>query len=87
MKQYVVQFKWDDGDMETCMKTANELIHIIDMDDCYPEYEMAVYESTEIGSLTRLDMHGCWHDLDDPLYIKATRPDGSIAFAGYGTDH
>ena len=25
--------------------------------------------------------------LKNPLYIKATRPDGSIAFDGWGTDH
>ena len=85
MTQYFVQHRFDD---ELCIsiKTAREIINRVDMSDCSDE-EMEVWESTEFGKLTKLTLHGCWHDPSNPLYIKATRPDGSIAFDGYGTDH
>ena len=85
---YVTQIKFGDDEMATSMKSAGEIVSFLDMSDCYPEpYEIAVFESTEVGSLVKLDLHGCWHDMKNPLYIKATRPDGSIAFDGWGTDH
>lgn len=89
MKQYIVQTRWNDGDdaeVYTSMQTASEIVSRVDMYDCYDE-DIAVWECDTFGELVPLQIHGTWHCLDDPLYIKATRPDGSIAFDGYGTDH
>lgn len=87
MKQYIVQIIWDDGEMTTSLETARQIIDTIDMSDCYPPIEMKVWEPNKDNWLRELRIHGCWHNPKDPLYIKVTRPDGSIAFDGYGTDH
>ena len=65
-----------------------EIIMRESMSDCSGA-EMKVWESTSFGKLTELKIHGTWHaeDPHESLYIKATRPDGSIAFDGYGVDH
>lgn len=90
MNKYLVQTKWGDKPDEfgVSIKTAKQIVDIIDMMDCYPpDLEYAVFEVSEFGTAIPLEMYGCWHDFADPLYIKVTRPDGSIAFDGYGTDH
>lgn len=84
-KKYVVQGKYE-GEVYIFMETARNIIARIDMRDCTGE-DLAIWESGEFGELTPLTISGCWHDFDRPLYIKVTRPDGSIAFDGFGTDH
>ena len=84
-KKYIVQVISEDA-IDTVMKTASQIIGWVDMSDCYPELDIRVWESCEDG-LIELDVRGCWHDMDNPLYIEAVRPDGSVAFDGYGTDH
>lgn len=87
MKKYVVQGRLrDEIDHWTEMKSAKEILDRLDMADCYDE-DLCVWESTALGELVPLTLHGTRHDHKNPLYIKATRPDGSIAFDGYGTDH
>lgn len=83
--RYVVQGKMDD-EVYIFTETARRIIDRIDMQDCTGE-ELAVWESGEHGELIPLTICGCWHDFDNPLYIKVIRPDGSIAFDGWGTDH
>ena len=85
-KMYLVVYKIE-GEVSASMKTVSEIIREIDMDDCcdYIE-ERKVYEITEDGPQL-LEVHGCWHDFKNPLYIKLTRQNGEIVFDGYGTDH
>ena len=84
-RKYVVQGKFE-GEVYIFIETARNIIARIDMMDCTGE-DLTVWESEKFGELTPLTIRGCWHDLDRPLYIKVTRPDGSIAFDGFGTDH
>lgn len=87
-EKYLVQLTWEDEtEPSASLKTAGEILDFLDMDDCYPEYQLSVYEVSKQGIVLPLELHGAWHDIDNPLYMKATRPDGSIAFDGYGTDH
>lgn len=70
------------------MKTANEIINWLDMDDCYTELHIKVFDvETQFGSIEELEVHGTWHNHKDPLYIKVTHSDGTVEFDGYGTDH
>ena len=86
VERYLVVSKFD-GRMYALMHTANEIIHRIDMDDCYDFISTnKLYEVTEDG-IEPLQIHGCWHDPKRPLYIKVTRKNGEIVFDGYGTDH
>lgn len=85
-KKYFVQTRLQDGEMYTGLMTSGEIIAEESMSDCSC-VEMAVWESSGFGSLTKLTLHGCWHDHNRPLYIKATRPNGSTAFDGWGEDH
>ena len=86
VKKYLVVSKYED-EMYAIMYTPSEIIHRIDMDDCYDFTSThKLYEVTEDG-VYPLVIHGCWHDFKDPLYIKVTRQNGEIVFDGYGTDH
>lgn len=89
VKQYLVQiFDSDDKSVCASMKTANEIINWLDMDDCYTELHIKVFDvETHFGSIEELEVHGTWHNHKDPLYIKVTHSDGTIEFDGYGTDH
>ena len=86
--KYIVQTRYDDGSVEPSLKTASEIIKDESLSDC-SGIEMRVWESGKLGELIPLKIHGTWHSKDpkDSLYIKATRPDGSIAFDGWGVDH
>jgi len=87
VKEYLVQYKNEDGSIESHMKTANEIIDMISMHDYYPvEFKVYDVEKT-FGRIYKLDVHGTWHDFKNPLYIKVTYKSGKIAFDGYGTDH
>lgn len=86
MKDYITQLKLDDGTVIPGLHTAGWILDTTDMSDCY-DVELKVWESGGFGELVPLEIHGAWHDPKRPLYMKATRPDGSIAFDGYGTDH
>lgn len=85
IKTYVVQAKCDDG-IYISICSTEEIIRHIDMQDCSGE-ELAVFASDTFGKLESLKIHGTWHDPKNPLYIKVTRPDGTVEFDGYGTDH
>ena len=89
MAEYIVQTQWGgDAGVTTSIMTKKRILDIIDIFDCYPDdFWMKVFESKDFGKIDELDIHGAWHDFKNPLYIKLTRPDGSIAFDGYGTDH
>lgn len=82
---YLVHELVDDG-LNVFLANAREIIDRIDMSDCIGA-EYRVFETDGFGELSELKIHGCWHDFKRPLYIKAVRADGSIAFDGYGTDH
>lgn len=85
-ESYYVQTRWDDGSISQEIMTAPEIVERESMSDCSGA-DMRIWEMTEFGKLTELTLHGTWHDNRDPLYIKAVRPDGNIAFDGYGVDH
>lgn len=88
IKEYLVQEHAIYEPTIAYMKTAQEIIKWIDMSDCYPEIDIEVFDvETQFGVVEKLEVHGCWHNLNDPLYIKVTRSDGTIVFDGYGTDH
>lgn len=86
--KYIVQTRYDDKSADVSLKTASEIILDESFSDC-SGIELRVWESGEFGKLIPLELHGTWHAKDpkDSLYIKATRPDGSIAFDGWGIDH
>ncbi len=86
--KYIVQTRYDDGSIGLGLKTASGIILDESLSDC-SGIEMRVWESGEFGKLIPLRIHGTWHSKDPKksLYIKATRPDGSIAFDGWGVDH
>ncbi len=89
IKEYLVQMH-DASDNSVCasMKNANEIIDMIDMEDCYADLHFEVFDvETHFGIAERLEVHGTWHDSKNPLYIKVTHSDGRIEFDGYGTDH
>ena len=86
VERYLVVTKFS-GRVYATMQTRSELIRQIDMDDCTGfTSDHKLYEVTD-GGIEPLVIHGCWHDHNDPLYIKVTRPNGEIVFDGYGTDH
>lgn len=85
-KEYFVQHVHPDGEVVLDVMNAYSIIGAVSMSDCSGE-ELYVWESTEEGKVTRLAVFGCWHDPDDPLYIKAVRPDGTVVFDGYGVEH
>ena len=85
-ERYLVVTKFS-GRVYATMQTRSELIRQIDMDDCTDfTSDHKLYEVTD-GGVEPLEIHGCWHDHNDPLYIKVTRQNGEIVFDGYGTDH
>lgn len=86
MKEYITQLKLDDGTVIPGVHTSKWVLDIMDMSDCY-DVELKVWGIRGFGELVPLEIHGTWHDPKNPLYMKVTRPDGSIAFDGYGTDH
>lgn len=86
MTDYIVTVRWDDGAFSTEIKTPYEIINMIDMSDCYLGVQYRVYRSDERG-IEELNIHGCWHDFNDPLYIKLIDSDGNVEIDGYGTDH
>lgn len=86
IKEYLVQFHGDIM-VHAHMMTEREIIKRIDARD-YTDELFDVYDvESEAGVVEKLEVHGCWHNLKDPLYIKVTRSDGTIVFDGYGTDH
>ena len=85
-KEYIVHHLFDGEDFSVSMKRGSEIIDRISMADCTGE-ELRVFEPVGFGEMVELKLCGTWHDSDDPLYIKAVRPDGSIAFDGHGVDH
>ena len=84
-KLYIVQ-ETDGDEFWTAMMPSSRMIDHEDLSDC-TGYRMTIWEPAGFGELIPITLHGCWHNPKNPLYIKATRPDGSIAFDGYGTDH
>ncbi|MGN0485530.1 MAG: hypothetical protein ACI4HI_18480 [Lachnospiraceae bacterium] len=59
---------------------------MISMMDCSGD-EYHIWRAVEFGKLEPLTIHGTWHNLNCPLYIKVTDPEGNIVFDGYGEDH
>lgn len=88
--KYLAIATTEDGDKSVRLLTATDIINAVDMSDCY-EVDFDVYNiiaSSEGIKLRRIVVHGCWHNFDDPLLIRATYEDtGETAFYGYGTDH
>ncbi len=85
-KRYVVQMTGCDDEVCVALKTADECISLEDCSDLY-DMRFCVWECGGFGELIPIRIMGCWHNPADPLYIKGVRPDGSVAFDGYGTDH
>lgn len=85
-ERYYVQTRWDDGSTAQELLTAEEIVERESISDCSGA-DMCIWEMPSFGTLTELALFSSWHDPGRPLYIKAVRPDGSIAFDGYGTDH
>ena len=85
-KKFIVQTRYVDEPIAVELLYAHEIVARESMSDCSGG-EMCVWEPGAFGELTKLRLHGTWHDVNDPPYIKATRPDGTIAFDGYGVDH
>lgn len=84
-KNYFVQMRFDDGDVAPGFHTAGWILDTMDMSDC-SGIELKVWESGEFGELIPLKLRGKWCN-EHPLQMKAVRPDGSVAFEGFGTDH
>ena len=84
--KYLVQSLSDDDVLCTSLRSAAEIISRIDMRDCSNE-DIRVFRIDEFGAVEPLEIHGCWHDWHDPLYIKVTDKAGNVVFSGYGTDH
>ena len=89
VKEYLVQIHDSyNNSVWSSMKTANEILNWLDMDDCYPELSIKVFDvETQFGTVEELEVYGTWHNFKEPLYMKVTHSDGTIAFDGYGTDH
>ena len=77
----------DEGEVYASMWTAERVLDYLGMTDCFEYDEIHVYDVREIGKVEELFLHGTWHDMDQPLYMKVTRHDGTIVFDGFGTDH
>ena len=84
-KKYVVEISVN-GEDTLSLKTASQIIRDIDMFDCL-EFDHYYVFDIDNESASKLEIYGCWHDPSNPLSIKATYPNGLIAFDGYGTDH
>lgn len=74
-----------DHEQSPSIKTAGEIIKLIEMQDCF-EAEYQVFGISE-GTPIALEIHGKWHTARDPLYIKITDAAGNIIFDGYGEEH
>ena len=62
MKKYLVQLTWEDEkEPSASLKTAVEILDFLDMDDCYPPYQLSVYEASKQGVVLPLELHGAWH--------------------------
>lgn len=85
-KKYFVQVEMPDGEVCETIKTAAEIIAFMDMADCH-DCQLSAWKSAGFGKLEPLTVHGTWHDLKRPLYIKAVDQEGNIEFDGWGTDH
>jgi len=86
MERYVMVVKcWDDTEY-TALATPHEIIDHIDMMDCTDE-KIEVYKMQFGAQPKELYVCECWHNMNDPLYIKVVDEDGNIEFDGYGTDH
>jgi len=87
MKKYLVLAR-DEGDPESTamLRSPIEIIDNISMRDCFAPDIYKVFDVSGDAPV-ELEWHGTWHKIGDPLYIKVTRPDGTIEFDGYGTDH
>lgn len=86
-KKYLVQYKWyGSEEIEYFLETTDEIIRMIDISDSNFDYKFKIYDASEYGNIKPLVIHGCWHDPDNPLYIKVTDEDGNLVFDGYGTD-
>lgn len=84
VKKYLVIMEMD-GETSPSLNTASQIISWVDMSDCTGA-SFKVFDLTT-GQPVELQLHGCWHDMKNPLYIKATDGDGNIVFDGWGTDH
>lgn len=89
IKEYLVQIHDSyHNSVWARMETATEILNWLDMDDCYPELSIKVFDvETQFGAIEELEVYGTWHNFDKPLYMKVTHSDGTIEFDGYGTDH
>ena len=85
MEKYLMVVETYDGEYAE-MVTPHEVIDHIDMQDCTDE-SIEVYRVNYGKTPEKLNVCGCWHDFDNPLYIKVTDAEGNIVFDGWGTDH
>ena len=71
-------------DNERCdsIMTADELIHYIDMSDCFDE-RYAIYEFTEMGKVERIYYAG-WQP---GCVIEFINENKEVVLSGFGTDH
>lgn len=85
-KRYLVQSKYDNGEVFSNLLTQSQIINKVNMRDCSCE-EMEIFDISEFGEIKKLKVFGCWHNPKNPLYIKVENEYGETEFDGYGTDH
>jgi hypothetical protein len=86
ISKYLVQSKFDDGEIGISLLTAEEIISRVSMSDCSDE-KVLVYDVSSYGTVKQIEVLGTWHNPKDPLYIKAIDKSGNVVFDGYGEDH
>lgn len=82
-KKYLVQRKDNyDGEVFGSLMTEGELIHYIDMNDCFDE-SYRIFDISDFGNIKRLYYVGWQPD----CLIEVEDEHGNIVISGYGTDH
>ena len=82
-RQFLVQrVDLMDDERFNSIMTADELVHYIDMSDCFDE-RYVIYEITEMGKVEQIYYAG-WQ----PGYvIEFVDAEGNVVLSGFGTDH
>lgn len=82
-RQFLVQrINQTDNERYSTIMTADELIHYIDMSDCFDE-DWCIWEITTFGQVEHIQYMG-WQP---GCVIEFVNDKGEIVLSGYGTDH
>ena len=85
-RRYLVQkiLRWADDEEEATLMNETELIHYIDMQDCYCcSEEYKIYDVSDFGKIVPIHYVG-WQPM---CLIEFATDDGTIVLSGYGKDH